>query len=1032
VIKRYFKIWLLCLAFIVAAWLDRVWPIADAPIYRAEPFSLGALFISLAFSAASYAINRIFGPKPPKVTRGQMSGELFIQNADEGSPVCEIYGAAPAQTIRRVTWANLTNAFVNSDGNLENNNSGSDNCGTNASGTGDSGAWSVQTIDSGDFEVTWTFRANDDGDSGRSFVGLTNGSFTLDFTQWDYAIHVSTALNTTETPNLIDAIFVYEGSPPRKAYTNGTWSEGDTLRITCQSGVVKYWHKSTLLYTSSVAPSYPLRVVASMACHDSTVEDVSIRTPAVDNKGGIKTAGTVIWCKEPRKVVTKEKKGGKGAPKQTVETITYYTDLAILFGRGRLRLKKLWANADLIVDLDAAVGSSTGIIDPNAGLGGSYDQDGLPLPGTGPNVDIVIWGHHLTPDQVAALGGQMGAGGGASMRWYQGNYDQLPDSLIEADVGAGNAPAYRGYAYLVIENFNISKYGGVPTFLATVENVDYDDLAEIANHLCERVGIEPGDRDFSVFDGQAVRGLIVQQPQAPRATLELAALPYAAEFFETVDGMLTGVYAGGSSVVTIDPDELGMLDGDSVSTQGEMGSLLEFSLIADDQLPRQMTVTAFDPYKDHETTTQSAYRMTGFSQGVEQVALPMALSPDETRQSAERVLYQRHTERESAAVRLPWKYAWVNPTDLVTVNLNGISHRLKLAQIAGAVPGLLEFQAVADQLEVYSQTIAGDSGSGHTPQTIAAPAPSVAILVDTVTMRDVDGDTPLYYAAAAPLNSTGAWKGAALYRDRGAGYELAETFLTPAIAGVLVNSVSPTNTTSFDESTTVTVDLYGTDTTLESVTEAEVLAGANAAILGDGMIFQFRTASQVGGFDNRWNLTGLLWGRRGSDFALGTFAAGSRFLLLDGAVIPITNDLSERGIARDFKAVTVGFALADAASTSFTWNARTLMPLSVVDVQGSRNGGNDLTITWKRRTRVGGAWIDYTDAPLSEAIERYEIDVMNGSTVVRTITVNDAQTASYTAADQTTDFGSPQSSLTVKIYQISAVVGRGFVRTATV
>jgi hypothetical protein len=41
-------------------------------------------------------------------------------------------------------------------------------------------------------------------------------------------------------------------------------------------------------------------------------------------------------------------------------------------------------------------------------------------------------------------------------------------------------------------------------------------------------------------------------------------------------------------------------------------------------------------------------------------------------------------------------------------------------------------------------------------------------------------------------------------------------------------------------------------------------------------------------------------------------------------------------------------------------------------------------------------------------------------------------TASYSAADQTTDFGSAQSSIDVKIYQISAVVGRGYAVEATV
>jgi len=215
------------------------------------------------------------------------------------------------------------------------------------------------------------------------------------------------------------------------------------------------------------------------------------------------------------------------------------------------------------------------------------------------------------------------------------------------------------------------------------------------------------------------------------------------------------------------------------------------------------------------------------------------------------------------------------------------------------------------------------------------------------------------------------------------------------------------------------------------VTELEVFAGANAAILGDGMVFQYQNAVQVGGFSNRWNLTKLLWGRRGSDFALTTFGVGSRFVLLDAAVQFVTNELPERGIARNYKAVTSGFSVTDASSTSFTWNARNLMPLSVVDVAGTRDGSSNLTITWKRRGRIGGAWIDLTDVPLGEEREFYSVEIKNGSNVVRTIETT-SQTASYSAADQVTDFGSTQSSVSIVIYQNSTMVGRGFPRAATV
>ncbi|MCP4034871.1 MAG: hypothetical protein GY734_26980, partial [Herbaspirillum sp.] len=74
---------------------------------------------------------------------------------------------------------------------------------------------------------------------------------------------------------------------------------------------------------------------------------------------------------------------------------------------------------------------------------------------------------------------------------------------------------------------------------------------------------------------------------------------------------------------------------------------------------------------------------------------------------------------------------------------------------------------------------------------------------------------------------------------------------------------------------------------------------------------------------------------------------------------------------------------------------------------------------------------DGVDVPTGEDTEAYEVDIMDGSTVKRTISIA-SETASYSAADQTTDGFTPGDVITVNIYQLSAVVGRGFVGVATV
>ncbi len=57
--------------------------------------------------------------------------------------------------------------------------------------------------------------------------------------------------------------------------------------------------------------------------------------------------------------------------------------------------------------------------------------------------------------------------------------------------------------------------------------------------------------------------------------------------------------------------------------------------------------------------------------------------------------------------------------------------------------------------------------------------------------------------------------------------------------------------------------------------------------------------------------------------------------------------------------------------------------------------------------------------------ERYEVDILSGATVLRTLSVTQPR-ALYAAADEMADFGSPQTSLSMRVMQLSATVGRGF------
>ena len=214
-----------------------------------------------------------------------------------------------------------------------------------------------------------------------------------------------------------------------------------------------------------------------------------------------------------------------------------------------------------------------------------------------------------------------------------------------------------------------------------------------------------------------------------------------------------------------------------------------------------------------------------------------------------------------------------------------------------------------------------------------------------------------------------------------------------------------------------------------------MLGGANAATIrnADGAweVIQFETADLVA--PATYELSNLLRAQAGTDGAMtASLPAGARFVLLDRALAPVDMSPPDVGLAYNWRfgpaSRDIGHPSYVAATHAFTGAG--LRPYSPVHVRGTRTAG-DLTITWKRRTRIGGDAWSASDVPLAEESERYEIDILDGSTVTRTIPAT-SPSATYSAADQTADFGAPQSSCTIRVYQLASGYGRGTARTAVV
>jgi len=540
-------------------------------------------------------------------------------------------------------------------------------------------------------------------------------------------------------------------------------------------------------------------------------------------------------------------------------------------------------------------------------------------------------------------------------------------------------------------------------------------LGSMVHALIERVGVATGDADISRLN-DLVDGFVLTRQMRVREAIELLQKAYFFDMIES-EGQLKCIPRGNGVQAVISSEELVPVN----------GKILRITRGQEVELPQNVSVVYFNRTSDYQPGTQYSQRETVGHRESQSIDLPIVMTDAYARTIADISLYTAWVGRTHYRCTLPVAYAALEPGDVIEITNNSITHKMRITRNWYGAPGLLEIDAIAEDISVYDFSDSEGEG-GITSQTGNLPVETEAALLDLPALPGNPASSARMHIAAKGRDN--GWQGMVLYRsdDGGANYLAVTNVSGTSTMGRAMTALADTSdSTRVDEANSVDVAIAGPETLATAASDLALLNGANTAVLGDE-ILQFREATLLA--DGQYRLRGLLRGRLGTDWAMGNHAAGDRFVLLNGAPAYIEMPDNLFGLPREYKAVSVGDTLGNTGSLDFNYSARALKPLSPVHIGGTRDGSGNLSISWKRRTRGGGQWRDGADAPLNETNERYDVDILDGSVVVRTISNIPSPTTIYTAANQTTDFGSIQSSITCRIFQLSDMVGRGDGRTA--
>lgn len=513
--------------------------------------------------------------------------------------------------------------------------------------------------------------------------------------------------------------------------------------------------------------------------------------------------------------------------------------------------------------------------------------------------------------------------------------------------------------------------------------------------------------------GEGPEGYAIDRSMAPRAMLDPLALAFAFDAVEQ-EGVLRFRQRGGAPLADLTEDDL-VLPDDSAPAQ--------LTRAQDSDLARQVSLAFTEIGTDYQRATAMSRRLVGASTRNSQAELAMVCRAEQAERRANIWLQDLWATRERASFALPPSRLKLTPGDVAALTVNGRRRLIEIEETADAESRTITARSIDP--DVFNVAL-----SPPAKQAVAVPAPVGPPLALALDLPNLKGETPIVLSRLAVFANP--WPGAvAVWASRdGASFTRAALATAPSVIGETLDDLAAGPTARWHR-TELRVKIYGG--TLSSASDLSVLGGANIAALrnADGAweVIQFAEAELIG--ERTYRLSKLLRGQTGSEWAMTPLLpAGAPFVLLDGRAVTIASGSDARDRAMQLRVVAAGRDTADATALALdvTPQAIALRPLSPVHLRAMRDGLG-VTLRWIRRTRADGdSWSG--EVPLGEDSEQYAVDILSGATVLRTLS-STSTTALYATADELADFGAAQSSLTVRVAQVSATVGRGFAAEAT-
>ena len=547
-------------------------------------------------------------------------------------------------------------------------------------------------------------------------------------------------------------------------------------------------------------------------------------------------------------------------------------------------------------------------------------------------------------------------------------------------------------------------------------------LQQVITELCIESGLLESDLDFSGLGcaNGIVRGMNLNSVSTARGIIETLASVYLFDGFES-EGLIKFVSRSNTIFTEADSDDL-VLAKDSEDS-------LNLVRAQETELPSALSISFSDEAHDFQTGTAGGIRKLGSSREVENIQVPIVFDPQTVRAVCDILLQEKWVARDRGGFALPLSYIALDPSDGMVITFGARTYYFRISSLE-------RNESLSLKIATHNPSIYGGASYSAPPapdgSSVAEYSGGVLHILD---LPLVTGAEPRPWAPSVAAYMALFPPAINIHQTANPSGAVTQVF-TPALMGITKTTLSRGTPWVIDYVNTFDVMLLNDGQTLESVTETELLNGANVLALEVATdtweIIQYQEAELTGAETGKaiYTLSKLLRGQLGTETLIpDTVASGVSWVRLQSGLITTMNINDSQKLATiDYKYGPSTWDYANYASIQHTGQAVGLLPYAPVHLTKTASG-SDLVFSWVRRTRFGGD--DFGNTPLNEEFEQYQLIIHNpsGPTVLRTVTVTEP-TYTYTAAEQTTD-GGTLSSYLIHVQQYSATIGLGRIGEAT-